>query len=218
MTSEELSLLVTAAAAGVTAIATGVLAWVTWLLFSATKRMAQATHEPHVVATIEPTRWSATHLDLRTENTGTGAAYDVQLAFEQPLLRERGGEKILVPLNAISILRPGQAIQNFIGAGAEFLANRYTVTISWRNAPNQSKRTTVSYGLDLGHFEGLVTLGSGDPLVQISQELKKFREDAHRVLSGFKRLGVDIFDGTDRKSERAALEARFASEDDSPKP
>ena len=34
----------------VTALATGVLAWVTWVLVQETKRLADATTRPHVVA------------------------------------------------------------------------------------------------------------------------------------------------------------------------
>lgn len=68
----------TFAATAVTAMATGVLAWVTWVLARETRRMANATHEPHVVVTLEPSPWSIIHTDLVIQNTGNGTAYDIR--------------------------------------------------------------------------------------------------------------------------------------------
>ena len=204
MTTADLSIWVTAAATIATAVATAVLAVVTWLLFKATRRMAEATSEPYVVATIEPNRWSFIHTDLLVENTGTGPAFDVQLSFDPPLQRERGGAQIDLPLNAIAVLRPSQSLRNFIGNGTDFLKSTYRVSISWKASPNAKSRTTNSYDLNISHYEGLIQLGGGDPLVQIAQELKKVGEALERLTRGPSRLGVDVYSEADRNRERKA--------------
>lgn len=203
MTTAEISIWASAGATVVTAVATGVLAWVTWLLFQATKRMAEATSEPFVVVTLEPNRWSFMHLDLRIENSGTGPAYDVRVVFDPPLMREDDNKKSSIPMSSISVLRPTQSFANFIGVGADFLEDTYTVTTSWVAKPKGKNRTSVAYELNLRHYEGLINLGSGDPAVMIAEELKKVREEFQRMTGGFRRMGIDVYTAEDRAEARS---------------
>lgn len=183
MTAPELSTWVTVAATIATALATVVLAGVTWLLFKSTQRMAAATSEPNVIATLEPNRWSFMHLDLLIENTGTGPAFDVQITFDPPLTRDRGGQQTTLPLNAVSILRSGQALRNHVGQGSAFLDRSYRATVSWKATANSTRRTTTSYDLSLRHYDGFSRLGGEAPQVQTAQELKKIREALERWLA-----------------------------------
>lgn len=181
--------------------------------------MAAATTEPNVVVTIEPNRWSFIHLDLLIENTGSGPAYDVQLAFEPPLMRDRQGQAKQLPLNAISVLRPSQSLRNFIGNGANLLQSTFDVTISWKVSPTAKLRAETKYTLSLSHYEGLIQLGGGDPAVSLAQETKKIREIVERVSRGPGRVAINVFNQTDRDREEAEQEAWFQEQNrPDPKP
>ena len=74
----------------VTAVATLFLWRVTKLLAVETKRMAEASAQPHVVATLDPNRWSMRHFDLKVDNTGNATAYDIKVDFTPPLINGEG--------------------------------------------------------------------------------------------------------------------------------
>jgi hypothetical protein len=48
-------------------------------------------------------------------------------------------------------------------------------------------------------------LGSPDPVVQIADDIRKLREDFHRIATGFTKPKVDIFTSDDRRQERDRL-------------
>ncbi|RYF52105.1 MAG: hypothetical protein EOO38_01355 [Cytophagaceae bacterium] len=79
MTVDQINMLQAAAAAIAsitTAIAAGFFWYVTRTLAIETKRMAQATAQPHVVATLVPNRWAINHMDLHVDNPGNAARKD----------------------------------------------------------------------------------------------------------------------------------------------
>ena len=92
----------------VTLLATGALVYFTAVLAKHTKRMADNTARPHVVVTLEPNRWSLMHFDLRVANTGNAAAFDIKATFSPPLPIEKFRHDRRVPLQNITVLRPGQ--------------------------------------------------------------------------------------------------------------
>jgi hypothetical protein len=206
---------VSAALTGVTALATLVLAAVTWLLWKSTQRMAAATSEPFVVATLEPSRWAFVYLELHIENTGTGPAFDVQISFDPPLLRDasdsltNAGNDHNAPLNALSILRPSQSFRDPVGRAGNLLANDYRVTVSWRVTPQSRDRVSTSYDLDLSQFKSMMQLGGGDPLVKVAEEMTKLRDRLEPILRGAVRLDVDVYTQEERERERAAQVAAF---------
>ena len=64
------STLISALAALLTAVATFFLWRVTRLLADETKRMVDASVQPHVVVTLEPNSWAAFYFDINIANTG----------------------------------------------------------------------------------------------------------------------------------------------------
>jgi hypothetical protein len=212
MTSEEASVWVTGAATIVTAIATGVLAWVTWLLWKATNRMAAATSEPYVVATLEPNRWSFIHLDLVLENTGSGPAFDVQIVFTPPIARERGGVADVQPIDRVAVLRPAQVLRDYLSKGGDFLEKSYRVSLSWKTSPTAATRVTNAYDLDIKHYDKFIQLGGNDPAFQMAQELKKLREAIEPVMRGQRKTGVDVYSQADRDAEARELERIWAEQ------
>ena len=81
----------------------------------ATNRLAEATAQPHVVATIETNQWAWSHVDLRVNNTGNATAYDISISFDPPLKIEEIRNSEDVPLRKISVLRPGHGLSSHLG-------------------------------------------------------------------------------------------------------
>ena len=99
----------------VTAVATLFLWRVTKLLAVETKRMAEASAQPHVVATLDPNRWSMRHFDLKVDNTGNATAYDIKVDFTPPLINGEGrAGAMAVPFENISLLKPGQGMGSYL--------------------------------------------------------------------------------------------------------
>lgn len=212
MTIAEASVWVTGAATIVTAFATGVLAWVTWLLWKATNRMAAATSDPFVVATLEPNRWSFIHLDLVVENTGNGPAFDVKVAFTPPLTRERDGGGPVPALDRVAVLRPRQVLRDYLSKGGDFLEKSYRVSVSWKTSPTSKVRVANDYELDIKHYDRFIQLGGNDPLFQLAQEMKKLREAVEPVMGGQRKAKLDIYTEADRVADAEAHERRWALE------
>ncbi len=90
-TDQVISLLVAgtgALATVLTAVATYFLFRVTRVLAVETKRMAEASAQPHVVATLVPNRWSLNYFDLNVDNTGNATAYDIAVHFPSTYKRK----------------------------------------------------------------------------------------------------------------------------------
>lgn len=102
------------AAVILTAFATLALVWVTRVLATETKRLADVGRQPHVIATLEPSPWSIIHTDLIVQNAGSGTAYGIRVEFDPPLQLEKDSAAIEAPLKSISILKPGQALRSFL--------------------------------------------------------------------------------------------------------
>ena len=212
MTLQDILSWATVLSSGVTALFTVVLAICTWFLFAATRRMAEAMREPHVVAAFEPSRVSFMHLDFLVENTGTGPAYDVQLVFDPPLKRLRDNDEIDLPFNPISVLRPGQSLRNYIGEGHKFLKLSYKISISWKNAPTAKSRMTNNHDLNFAHYENFMRLGGEDPSVKIAKEIEKIQKSMDRLGKRSNKFKVDIYTNGDREREEAELEQHWNSQ------
>lgn len=187
-------------AAGVTALATVFLWIATRTLVSETRRMVEAGSSPHVVATIEPNRWSMMHADIRVTNSGTGTAYDIDIAFDPPLKAEG---KDRAPLAHISVLRPGQTLASFLSGIGPLMDVVHTVTVTWRRTAKPSApRETNEYTISLSDLKGFELLGPSEPIMQVAEEMKHLREDWKNIASGFRRLRVETFTAHDREREQ----------------
>jgi hypothetical protein len=187
----------------VTAIATAILGWFTAVLARETRRMVDATSQPHIVATIEPNVWSMMHADLKVDNTGNATAYDIEVSFDPPLPREpsRGGENP-TPLTQISVLKPGKGVSSYLIEFGPILQNTYTVSIGWKRDPAKADRQFNRYSLSMRDFDGVSHLGASNPLTQIATEVKKIRDDWQSVASGSRRVKTDVFSAIDRLHEQ----------------
>lgn len=190
----------------VTAVATVFLWRVTRTLAGETKRMAEASAQPQVVAHIEPNRWAHNHADLHVANTGNGTAFDIQVTFDPPLERDKEDSDQPIPLQRISVLKPGQKVSSWIGEWGPLLKKTYSVQVSWKRHPSRDDREALTYTLDMNDVEGMSWLGASDPMIQVAEQIKKIREDWQRVPKSGGKLHVDVFSSDDRRAERETLE------------
>ena len=161
----------------VTAVATFFLWRVTSVLAVETKRMAIATSQTHVVATLEPNRWSLRHLDLNVNNTGNAPAYDITVEFTPPLQNgEARSVEGAVPFGNISVLRPGQGVASYLSDYEGVKDAVYRVRVSWRRFASDPVREENAYTLNMADKRGVSELG-GDPIVQIANHLKKIEAE-----------------------------------------
>ena len=198
----------------VTAVATLFLWRVTKLLAVETKRMAEASAQPHVVATLDPNRWSMRHFDLKVDNTGNATAYDIKVDFTPPLINGEGrAGAMAVPFENISLLKPGQGMSSYLAEYSIVSKRVYSVRVSWRRSPADSQREENVYTINMADRQGVSDLG-GDPLVNIANDLAKIREDLRSLAQGSKRLKIDAYTAGDRLHERrvaARQRRRWAS-------
>lgn len=194
-----------------TAIATVALWRATRVLAVETKRMADASSEPQVVATIVPNIWSTIHLDINVENTGNATAFDIELIFDPPLINDGEiAENEPVPLQKISLLKPGQSMNSYLNDVGDYLDKNFKVTSSWSRSPKSDVRESLTFWLNMADYKGISYLGGRDPNVQIAEQLKKLREDWRYVASGSRKLKSDIYDAADRQRENEAISERYA--------
>lgn len=191
----------------VTAAATIVLVFVTTILARETKRLSDATSQPSVVATLEPSPWSIIHTNLVLQNTGTGTAYDIEVKFDPPLKTKPQEVLVEMPFRSLSVLKPGSVFPVFLRVFEKLNEQIIRVEVSWRRSPKSKKREAHSYVLNLRmDYDNWGQLGGSPPNIQIAREMKKLREDIGRLVSGYKRLQVDVHDRGDRRREEAELE------------
>lgn len=197
----------------VTAVATIFLWLVTRTLAKETKRLAKASAQPQVVATIEHNRWAMQYADLHVSNTGNATAYDVSISFEPPLPIDDLRDSIRPPpLQTLSVLKPGQALHSSLSKFAPLIDKTFIVTVSWRSSPSSPERESNVYPLDMSFVRGITRLGSADPLTQIAEQMKKMREDWQSVAQGNRRIKTDVFTSNDRSRQARELEALWRQE------
>lgn len=166
--------------------------------------MADAATRPQIVANLVPNQWSTIHLDINVENTGNATAFDIELAFT-PALEKEGG----APFHTISLLKPGQMIQSYLHEIEGYLEKNFSVEISWKRHPDDTKREYLSYSFCMSDYSGVGFLNTRDPAVMMALELEKVRKSWDAIVKGSARLRVETYDTDDRKVEQDALEERL---------
>ncbi|MDQ0462952.1 hypothetical protein QO010_000700 [Caulobacter ginsengisoli] len=186
----------------VVAVATIFLWRVTKTLADETRRMAEASAQPQVVATLEPNQWALNHADLVVANTGNATAFDIRVSFDPPLQNAEVRGSRDIPLQRISLLKPGQTQSSYLSAFEPIIGTLYTVTIRWKRDPGSDSSEAYSYTLDLGEISALTRLGAASPMIQIAEQMKKLREDIERLVDGRRTLEINTHSPVDRLHER----------------
>lgn len=186
----------------ITALATVMLWRVTKVLAVETKRMAEASAQPQVVANIEPNQWAAMYADIVVANTGNATAFDVRVEFDPEIPKEPEMPDRPPPLRTVSLLRPGQKLVSYLTKFQPIIDVSYSVTVSWKRQPADQERETITYPLNLKEMDGRGNLGAADPMTQIATEVKNMRDDLKRVVDGTRHIQADVFTTIDRMHER----------------
>jgi len=199
----ELSPIITAVAAILTAIATFFLWRVTKILAVETKRMVEASAQPHVVVTLEPNIWAVSHFDINIANVGNAAAYDIEVKFDPPLVNAEHRKESALPFNKVSVLKNGQSLISNICEYKNIKDKVFRVTVSWvKYMEDPSSRQIHEYNYDMSSFDGISYLGSRNPLTQIAEQVKNIREDWRHIAQGKKRIEANIYTEKDRENIR----------------
>jgi hypothetical protein len=181
----------------ITALATIALVYVTAVLTRETRRLGDLGHQPQVVVNIEASPTSGMALNLVVVNTGTATAYDIRIESSPPFPTLGNGREI--PLQRLSLLKPAQQLKSILAYYDELARQPFSIRVSWAKAPQSSLRTQHEYEIDVGALGG-ASIGR-DELYEMNRNLEQIRRDFGHLASGFRRLGVNVFDARDRLRE-----------------
>ncbi|SRR6266496_396393 len=197
----------------VVTISTVVYAVLTAVLVAETRRMRQAQTEPKVEVVIEPREEWISLFHVYVRNIGLGPAYDI--SFE--IIAEKGGDgarALIDDFTKANFLKTGLT---YLGPGQELASDLSQMTekydqkiesvlvfdVHYRGATG--RRYQDKYRLDFCEFKGRTQIGKPH-LYAIAQHLEKIQSDLHHVMTGFKRMKVEIYDNEDREQERKKWE------------
>lgn len=208
---DTISTMISAFAALLTAVATFFLWRVTRLLANETKRMVDASVQPHVVVTLEPNSWAAFYFDINIANTGNAPAYDIAVEFDPPLVNAEHRKNRGVPFSKVSVLKNGHSLNSNLCKYEQIKDQIYSISVSWSKQPGSTERELNEYSYDMASFEGVSYLGARSPMTQIAEQVKKIREDWRPISQGAKKIKTDNYNSSDRTEEKRINEERYQS-------
>lgn len=177
---------------------------------------------PNVSVHLEPSHVGVNFMNVKVTNLGKGIAR--QVSFElidrngTPILQGQNGVadkffKLAVFRKGVQSLGVNQVITSFLFSvpqlsgeiGGKIFEQYIGVRASFQDVEGNSYANEFS--IDFAEFEGITELG-GSPIYNMSNELKKIREQLARSLgSSASRIGVAVYTSSDRKKEAEELAA-----------
>lgn len=145
------------------------------------------------------------HFDLAVQNTGNATAYDIVVKINPPIENAASRTNKPTPLQNISVLKPAQQLRSYVSEFSKIKGKKFDISIEWRKLP-LGPRETHTYQVDMSYLDGITRLGAEDPLMQIADVTKSLKDAWNPILTGSRRLKVDLYTSEDRTSERAELE------------
>jgi hypothetical protein len=197
-------------------VSTVVYAVLTWKLVSETRRMRRAQTDPNVAVFFEAFEDYIGFGCLSVQNIGLGPAYDVTFSLA-PGGDIQGADALLKDFGKIKHLERGL---KFLGPGKKVRSGftslrdghdqkiKAVIEVSARYRSADGRTHQELFRIDFGELEGTVTLGTPH-LYSIAETLKKMQADLRHLVTGFKKLKVDVFDADDREKDRAESEERM---------
>lgn len=170
---------ITALATVVLTATTMIYAWHTAVLAKENKLLRKAGSEPEVIAYLNPHPRFTGGLIFMLANVGHGPALGV--SFQ---ITEGGGDfdshdaRLRAPSIPLTVIPQGERYDSFFGMGwqafKEPRLKPFMVEVKYHDL---SKRKYVrSYVIDIGQFEGRITLGD-EPSEEIAKALKEISEE-----------------------------------------
>jgi hypothetical protein len=221
------------------AIATIVIAGLTFILAKETWYLREAQIQqlselksenirPNVSIQLESSRVDANFMNVKVSNLGKGIAKKIVFEFldkQGNQIHENHDEYVVIEkFRKLAIFRLGiesmginqvisSYIFNFIHLHDELKIDitkpYFDITIKFEDTEGNSY--TNIFAIDFMEFEGISKIvGDEDALHQISKELKKISEHIENITgNSSQRIGVNVFNTTDRKDEREKLEKLY---------
>lgn len=176
---------------------------------------------PNISVYLEPSHIGINFMNVKVSNLGKGIARQIEFSFfDKEDNQILNNNKILEKFFKLSIFRKGiyslgvnQSISSFLFGFPELareidgeIFDQYIyIRISFKDVEGNKYNNEIP--IDFSEFEGITELG-GDPMYNISNELKKIREQlSHSFESSSSRIGVNVYTSSDRVAE---IEARRA--------
>ncbi len=194
-------------------VATVVYAVLTAALVHETRRMREVQTEPRIEVVAEPKEEYVNIITLLVRNIGAGPAYDVRFSFrgesssegEAALIDDFARSRFLV--TGLKYLGPGQHMRSsYTQMNKDHdkkISARLLVTVEYNSALGRSYRDVLP--IDFGEFKGYGHLGKPH-LYAIAQSLEKIDRHVGWLVTGFKKLGVNVYSAKDREQERKEME------------
>lgn len=190
---------------------TGILVWFTHILAREAKRTREAQARPLIVVSVEP--WKGpVQMQLVIENLGPGLAKDV-------IVKPLGDQKIIPRGKEVELrdqkflnqpmLKPGQRISFLVGTFGDLKATEFQFEASCIDI--YGNRHKYYSATDLNCLENTL-VGEGYELREITKHLGRLSKDVSSLVTGFKRIGVNVYDKADRDAEEVEQRKMFTED------
>lgn len=190
----------------VVTLATISYAILTYWLVKETMLMRQVQTEPKIEIIVRSHEVNINIMRLHVRNIGLGPALNVK--FTPKVLS--GGDtasQMIEELTKVNFFKVGLV---YISPGQEFVSGDTNMVrnyqekikavigfdVVYESATKKSYKETLI--IDMSEHKGTCRIGGDPPLYTIAQSLERIQKDFDHILSGFKKLKVDIFSSGDR--------------------
>lgn len=193
--------------------ATVVYAILTAALVRETRRMREVQTEPRIEVIAAPREEFVNIITLVVRNIGAGPAYDIRFDLrgetsssgEKKLIEDFSNSHFLV--QGLKYLGPGQELRSsYTQMNKDFdekIGARLLINIRYKSALGKPHEETIY--IDFGEFKGHGRVGKPH-LYAIATSLEKIEREFNWLVTGFKRLRVDVFSEAERAQERKEME------------
>ncbi|MCK2094658.1 hypothetical protein [Thauera aromatica] len=223
LSSDSLSSWISAAATVAIAVLTFVLAKETWYLREAqieqVNELRRESIRPNVSIALTNSPISFNLMVVEVSNLGRGIARNIRFGFfDKSGSPINAGEdsivdeflKLHILSEGMHTLGIGQKVSSFVFSffdlkgkvkGGDIFSPFFTIAISYEDT--EGTPYTNELTVDFAEFKGISELGGGDPLYNISNDIKKLREKFEQVTGiSSKRIHVEVYTAEDREREQ----------------
>ncbi|QNA88254.1 hypothetical protein G4G28_06595 [Massilia sp. Dwa41.01b] len=227
---DSLSGWITTVATVVICVLTIVLAVETWRLRAAQARQIEEFIlegiRPNVSVELSGSHVGMNFMNVRVTNSGKGIAKKISFEFldrlDQPVTAQN--EPVVKVFHKLTMFRLGieslginqelkSFIFSFLDLEREIGVGAFTpfVNIRIRFEDTEGNEYVNSFVIDFAQYEGFSEIG-GNSLHRLADEVKAIREQLSAVVSGNKRLAVNVHSSEDRAEEHTELINRLAEQ------
>lgn len=194
---------------GVVAVSTVIYAILTAYLVIETIKMRKVQTEPKIAVYFGHMEDLINFGNLYVQNIGLGPAYNISFKIEHEG-SDKGAELLLNDFlttkffeRGLNYLGPGQKVKShFTALSSEFEVKVKTVLIvKVQYASSTSDKHSDEYRIDFSEIEGVGQLGKSN-LYTIANSIEQIQKDVSNLVTGFKKIEVNIYDRDDRNIER----------------